>query len=418
MFQKIGLNFLIQGVSKIALLVLMFYLGKFGGPRLLGEVSFTLSMMGIVGILSISGMDRYLLQKAAYIFVNSETLNRGEVYPEYGVVVLNAAILGPVICVLLFCSLSTVDFQLEHGENYCFLAGMILLHPIVSLNSHVLNAAKKVNLSQLLSQNCVHMGVLLVLATRKMLGFTSINLDQILGAYFFSYLGTCLIGARFLWQLTSQSESWRISYVRIIRRGFPFFLMGALPVISFNVDKLFMAIFRGNDELGIYELASRLGNVTSFLLLISLSVFSPLLAEAKSTQKTNELFKAINKYVRIVAVLGCCYVTFVLVFGKSILTLWGPEYQQGYVALVTCALAQLVVTLTGPVGTMLTMCGHEKTYSELLLVSCGSLVVLDLIFIPLYGLTGAAVAVLVSSLLLSALRARAAYKLEGYSLFI
>ena len=38
----------------------------------------------------------------------------------------------------------------------------------------------------------------------------------------------------------------------------------------------------------------------------------------------------------------------------------GPEYQQGYVALVTCALAQLVVTLTGPVGTMLTMCGHEK----------------------------------------------------------
>ena len=39
MLRKIGLNFLIQGVSKVALLALMFYIGKFGGPRLLGEVS-------------------------------------------------------------------------------------------------------------------------------------------------------------------------------------------------------------------------------------------------------------------------------------------------------------------------------------------------------------------------------------------
>ena len=178
---------------------------------------------------------------------------------------------------------------------------MILLHPIVSLNSHVLNAANKVNLSQLLSQNCVHMCVLCGLGLNQFFGYSSINLDQIIVAYFFSYLGTCVVGMWCLASLTSQSKRSHISYSGIIRKGFPFFLMGALPVISYNADKLFMAMFRGNEELGIYELASRIGNVTSFMLLISLSVFSPLLAEAKSAQKTTELFKAINKYVRLIA---------------------------------------------------------------------------------------------------------------------
>ena len=75
-------------------------------------------MMGIVGILSISGMDRYLLQKTAYLFVNQERVNRGEIYPEYGVVLVNAAVLGPIICFLLFCSFLDFDFQLGQGVNY------------------------------------------------------------------------------------------------------------------------------------------------------------------------------------------------------------------------------------------------------------------------------------------------------------
>jgi len=213
-------------------------------------------------------------------------------------------------------------------------------------------------------------------------------------------------------------ESLAINLTSVLRAGAPFFLMSAMPVLSFNLDKVFLKHWTSSAELGFYEVGTRIGNVTSFLLFISLSVFSPLFARAKEQGVTRELFEKINRYLKYVAGLSLVYLLVLLVFGRDILLFWGEDYGKGYVPMILAAASQFVIILTGPVGALLTMCGHQRIYSRILTGSGLTLILMDLLLIPLFGLIGAAMALMISSITMSAFRAFYAWRLEGYSLLI
>jgi len=89
-------------------------------------------------------------------------------------------------------------------------------------------------------------------------------------------------------------------------------------------------------------------------------------------------------------------VTYLLVGEQLLEFVFGEEYRRGYLPLAIVAAGQLVKTLAGPAGMLLNMTGHEKDTMRGIFLSAGTNIVLNISLIPIYGMTGAAIATFAS----------------------
>jgi O-antigen/teichoic acid export membrane protein len=81
---------------------------------------------------------------------------------------------------------------------------------------------------------------------------------------------------------------------------------------------------------------------------------------------------------------------------KWFLHLFGSEFVQAEIVLIILALAQLINSLVGPVGYLLTMTGYQKQAAWALGAGVLLNLLLNILFIPLYGINGAAMATAIS----------------------
>ena len=183
--------------------------------------------------------------------------------------------------------------------------------------------------------------------------------------------------------------------------GFPMigWFMGA-QILGIS-DKFIIGAFKGAAQVGIY--ASNYGLVSRGIGLISgpiLMATSPLIINAWESGNKDRIGKIIAAFSRYFLLVAVPFMAYVSVFSREIATiLLGRSYREGYVI--------IPVILAGFLAWNFTMYGHkgleimEKTRIMLLLVMicAGVNVVLNLIFVPLYGYKGAAATTLISYLL-------------------
>ena len=86
----------------------------------------------------------------------------------------------------------------------------------------------------------------------------------------------------------------------------------------------------------------------------------------------------------------------IVVGGRFLLAAFGPGFEDAYIPLVILGAGQLVNALCGPVGLLLMMTGNERLTLAVLVGSVIVNLVLNVLLIPVWGLTGAAVSTGVS----------------------
>ena len=101
--------------------------------------------------------------------------------------------------------------------------------------------------------------------------------------------------------------------------------------------------------------------------------------------------------VRATRARFACASAFVLglvVFGRTVLGVFGPEFVSGYTTLVLLSLAQLVRAAGGPVAELLGVTGHQDESLRVCAVGLVATVALSLVLVPMYGIVGAGWSVL------------------------
>ena len=86
----------------------------------------------------------------------------------------------------------------------------------------------------------------------------------------------------------------------------------------------------------------------------------------------------------------------VLVMGEQLLSIFGPDFKDGYTALVILGVGGLVNALAGPVANLLALTGSENFVSRVMMATMALNFVLNLSLIPLWGVEGAALATAIS----------------------
>ena len=168
-------------------------------------------------------------------------------------------------------------------------------------------------------------------------------------------------------------------------------------------DVIMLGMMVDEEQVGIYNIAYKIGSV-GFLVIVSVStVITPRMAELYGKGDLAELKKLTHQATRLIAVLSIPLVFVLLFFSEYILSFFGKEVVSGDTTLIIVALGVLFSAIVGNVDQLLNMTNHQIILRNITIAIFTLNVILNFILIPIYGINGAAFASLVSNIVINLL---------------
>lgn len=177
----------------------------------------------------------------------------------------------------------------------------------------------------------------------------------------------------------------------------PLSILAGGQLVNNYADMIMLGAMARSQDVAMYKVAVQLSMFVAFILSIANMVIAPNISRLYYKNDFRELQKilTITSRISLVFALGSSFCFFV--FGRNILgLLFGEQFESAYFALLMLSLGQLVNVASGSVLLILNMTGNERLSAFVLAVTSMLNILLNLIFIPKFGLNGAAVATLVT----------------------
>ncbi|MEO8423492.1 MAG: flippase [Actinomycetota bacterium] len=169
-------------------------------------------------------------------------------------------------------------------------------------------------------------------------------------------------------------------------------LASMFSVIILWLDTLLIGALRSSAEAGVYAAATRYLSLGQFIGVAIAQVVGPKLSEVLASndhERARSVYATTTWWLMVLA--WPLYLT-MIVHAPTLLSVFGPGYQQAQAIMVILGSSMLVATLVGPVDVVLLMAGKSSWNLLNTIAAVVANVVLNLILIPRFGITGAAVA--------------------------
>lgn len=226
-----------------------------------------------------------------------------------------------------------------------------------------------------------------------------LNVFWVLGSKIVATAVTFIVGT--LWLMRSlppavkqikpryRSKSWLVS-------ALPFMFLGTVELINSRIDIIMLGGIEGAAAVGIYVAIAGIARLTAFIHQASLGVLGPTIATLYSQGKIRQLERLIQQSILGVFTISLLVGGTVMGFSKYLLLIFGSEFVTGATAMNILIGGQIFNALTGPVGLMLNMTGHQRQTAIATALSAALNIVLNALLIPRWGIVGAAIATTVS----------------------
>ena len=171
-----------------------------------------------------------------------------------------------------------------------------------------------------------------------------------------------------------------------------FFLLSAVTLIYLRADIICLGFFKDTSQIGVYNIACRIAEMSSFPLHVLTFGLSPLIASVYNKGENVKLQEIITASSRLIFIL--CFIPAIIFFiaGKPILGLFGSEFEAGFTPFIILVFGNMLNAIAGPAGYVLIMTGHERLAFLSMTIACIVNIGMNLILVPLYGITGTAIA--------------------------
>jgi len=177
----------------------------------------------------------------------------------------------------------------------------------------------------------------------------------------------------------------------MLSESLPMMLTGSMIFIMGWTDNIILGIFRSSEEVGMYDAAFRLSTLSAVVLFAINAIQAPVFSELYHKKEMGRLQQIINKSNRLLFFTSLPLTLILCVFPNQILGFLGEGFKGAWLALIFLSIGNFVNSITGSVGILLQMSGHQKQYNNIITSTAIGSIVLNLFLIPTYGLLGAAV---------------------------
>lgn len=172
----------------------------------------------------------------------------------------------------------------------------------------------------------------------------------------------------------------------------PIFLIEGFAFMLTNADVLIVGWYLEPGDVGVYFATVKILALVHFVYFAVKAGVAQRYAQYAHGGNRHELGAFARETVLWTFWPSVAMALAVLVIGKPMLMLFGPEFAAGYPLLYVLVLGVVARACVGPAESLLTMSGNQNACALVYGLTLGLNVVLNVLLIPAYGLWGAAIA--------------------------
>ena len=385
-------TFIARGIAAVGGIVLFIVLGRLYGAEGVGVFALAQSIYLGAGILARYGMDNALMRYVG----QDPTASAVPVYLRLALT--KSALLSTVAAVLVFLLRDQFALWFDAPMLGIVLPGIALAIPpftVAFVLAGFMKGIRKPATACLLENG----GIALV-ATLLVLLFDRISTAGIVMAGWAMAAAAWLVFAQGLWQVRSylKSKPAGVGVNSVDPGAFnsssnTFFVMSLAPFMEQVVFVMIAGFYLSDGELGLFKAAERLALSMSFIYFVMNTVIPPRFAKLNEQKDINGLLILARRASFVSLVLASPLLVIFFVAPQKVLSLYGAGFSEASSMLRIIVFAQAVNVVTGSVGHILNMTGHEKDTRNIIIVGSALGIALLLFLTSRYGPIGAAYAI-------------------------
>jgi O-antigen/teichoic acid export membrane protein len=208
------------------------------------------------------------------------------------------------------------------------------------------------------------------------------------------------------------SEKNKKTFKEMFSYSWPFLFYGVINFIFYGTDSFMIGIFKNVESVGFYNAAVPIAMFLFLPFSLFGQLFFPLVTKEFSKgniETVKQLSQQVGKWIFMV--IMPLFILLIIFPGTFINILFGPEYLVATNALRFLSVGALFSTLSSISQELLSMKGKSKLILFDMICAAIINIILNAILIPPYGITGAAFATMLSTIIFSALLFIQSYKL-------
>ena len=380
---------LIRVLGFVAGYLFIYFTVKYFGSETQGRLSLAFSFMILGGLISRLGIDINFVK--IFAIDNNFENAKGIYFKTLPWIFVLSSLIS--VLVFLFADLISIYF-FNDSELSIYLkwtAPCILLFTFLLINAGVFRGLRHNTLYSFLFNGGRFLFTILALFV--LFYFRVDNSESTIIAHSISILILFLISVYYIYKYLIPVSKKTTYKTRIfIVDSLPMLFSATMTILLGWADTIILGVYETAEVVGRYSVALKIAVVVSFTLQALNSILAPKLSRSFHNNDLKTFNILIKSTTHINLIISFVVVLVLIVFRIPILEIFGDEFTTVSTTLVILCIGQLFNAACGPVGTVLQMTGHHKTFRNILLIALVINITLNLFLIKKYSVDGVAIA--------------------------
>lgn len=395
LFKWSAVHFFIKTLGIFFSYLLTFLIARNYGPSVVGLFALALAVLNILAVFGKFGLDttqlRLVSRNAAN--ENQKGLIMGGYYKAIAIAIPLCMALSAALYVYSPYLAETVFDKIDMTQYLKLTAICILPFSLIAIHAESLRGLKKIFHYSILNDSLVPFMCVFILAT--LLLYTGSNNAPIV-AYTISVIIVSIMGAFFWFKYSKEyrgaNQKGDIKWSTLLSLALPLFLTSFSLMIFSWADKFMLGLFVTEREIGIYNVAFKISQITIIFLMSINSIAAPKFSNCHEKGDMAGLEKTAKNSTKLLFFASTPVLLIVFLAPEGILRLFGHSFEAGRTSLLLLTFGQFINSIAGSVGLLLIMTGKEKVFTGIMLCSTAINIALNAYLIPRFGINGAAFA--------------------------
>lgn len=391
-----GAYFLLIGlfISKLFNFLFRLVVAKSLGPSNYGTFSIGLAIFSVFVLFGTLGFEQGIER-----FFNIKKINTSEkrdlLFFSLKIILLFSLFLAVI---LFLFSREIVSYFTDSGELYFFVRILAFFLPVMILNEilvYSFRGIKKIEWFVLIKQIIEPITKLGLVVVFLFLGY---NLFGVFMAYGMAIFLSFLVSIFLIFKIFPvKSEKNKELRWKLFQFSWPLFLFNAIYTLMGWIDTFMIGFYIGDYSVGLYNVALPLAGLLIIPSNLFRGLFVPVITELYSLKKYKEIVSNYLTLLRWFFILTFPLFIFMFVFSSElILVFFGVDYLNSVNALRVLLIGFMVCSLFGILGLLYNSLALSKLKFKIGIVAIFLSLILNIFFIQIYGLVGAAIATSIS----------------------
>jgi O-antigen/teichoic acid export membrane protein len=410
---SISLQIRVFGIlSSIAISII---LARLLGAELLGAINLINTFVTVAVTISLLGINNVLIREISINSGDKESL-KSIIYSCVGITLISSTI---ITVISMFVLTIYSDWKLSYIESVRHVAILMTLSiPLITISrlmSSILNGLNRIWQSKVF-EDSLSFFIIITLLVVTIIIKGEIRIIDVASIYLISRAVTLFLSLNYVGKLTFFPHPYT-NKLALLKKYFnqtiSFIPVSIGSILYSTSDIILLGLIAGTREVALYVIAVKLSSIIMIILQVTNSSIAPRIASLYPEGKIKDINTLTHQVTRVISIVSSFYALIFIFFGNSILSLWGSEFVNSYSLVIILLCGQLINSYTSCAGTVLNMCGGQKTHSKITLIMVFAHISLNILLIPYFGAKGAAIATASILVVENTLKAIYSFKIFG-----